>query len=425
MSKHLPRLAFRVMPANRFTIPVLLNQIEREGLDRYFKIFFLEDFAGTQKWVRENLKGLLIYSFMTPHLPEVQKEISWIKAQNKSRFKLLAGGPHTNGNPLSSLKLGFDYAYSGAAETGFSALLERYLQTDLAEVPTIYCSQNLSRLDGSMPLSKYFPTVPPLEITRGCYWNCKFCQTSSQQAIHRSFESIQQFYFRIREKNFNRRMGFICPSAFEYGGRGNWQANYERLQRLFSFCRENGTIYLEYGVFPSEARPNTFREEFVRLIGEFCSNKKITIGAQTGADRLLKALRRGHTVAEVEAACEMVHRHKLRPLVDIIFGLPGETNQDRHMTLRFIKELAVKYNARTHVHYFLPLSGTELENENPVPLDYYTQDLLSRYQRDGLCTGWWQMGRKLSRKLVEIRDQLAQIDLEYKIDHALLQDESR
>lgn len=401
-----PYLVFRLYPANRFTFPVLLNRLERENLNRYFSVRVLENFSDLLSLVNSGSSGVILYSFMTPHLPQVWEELRQIPNNARSRWLLIAGGPHPSGDPGSTVKMGFDLVYAGAGETAFTAILRRYLQKELNDLPAIFFAPPLACLDESLPMTRYMKTMPPLEITRGCYWNCRFCQTAGQKAIHRSTDSIKQYYVELKKRGYHRRVGFICPSAFEYGAASARQLNPDAIEELLSFCRREGTEFLEFGIFPSETRPNTFREEMVRLIARYCSNRKITIGAQSGSDRLLKDIRRGHTVEDVERACEITSRYRLRPLVDMIFGFPGETPDDRHRTLRLMKHWAIRYGARFQVHYFLPLAGTPLQDTRPTPLDYDTVDTLRRYRQDGIATGWWETGQQLSRQLVELRERL-------------------
>ena len=407
------KLVIRLTDSNRFTVPVILNQLESAKLDQYFDIHLLQNFQHVLQFARQHPAGLLMYSFMTPHLPEVMEEISQIRETANRELKLLAGGPHTSGDPLSSLKLGFDYAYAGPAETGFIRFIQNYLEQRLPDMPTIFSAPELDDLDQSLPISNTFNISPPIEITRGCYWNCSYCQTSCQKAKHRSFPSIQTYYQHLKKRGHHKRFNFICPSAFEYGAVNPKKLNLPAIEQVLDYCKQNGTDYLEFGIFPSETRPNTFSPQMVDLIVRYCDNKKVAVGAQTGSDRLLKEIRRGHSLEDIENACSLLVERNLQPLIDVILGFPGEMNTDRHVTLRLIKKWLVKYRARIQVHYFLPLSGTSLENSSPTALDYKTIDTLEQFEQDGICTDWWKTGRELSRQLVEIRERLNDLELKY------------
>ncbi len=413
-------LAFRIQPLNRFTFPVLLNQVENQNLDLFFNITFIENFHQLRKFVSSNPKGILLYSFMTPQLMKIQTEVEWILANRNVELHLLAGGPHTTGDPLSSLKMGFDYAYAGAAETGFADFLKKFLMHQIPDHSTIFYADELNNLDYSLPVTRYMNIMPPLEITRGCYWNCKFCQTACQKARHRSLESIEHYYGQLKETGFHRRVSFITPSAFEFGAQDANHLNPDLIQNLLDYCKRNGTQYLEYGIFPSETRPNTINEKLVELVAAYCSNNKITIGAQSGSNRVLKLIRRGHTVEDIRNACEQVYRKKLIPQVDIIMGFPGEESTDRHETLYFMKELNKRYKARIQVHHFLPLAGTVLENTIPSKLDDETVKILKKYQQDGICTNWWENGRQLAQELIHIQSELNNLEISFQNDYSLI-----
>jgi B12-binding domain/radical SAM domain protein len=408
------KLGIRLTDSNRFTIPVILNQLESAELDHFFEVMILQNFQDVLQFVHQKPVGLLVYSFMTPHLPMIIEEVNRIRKTTNRGLKLLAGGPHTSGNPLSSLKMGFDYAYAGPVETGFIRFIQNYLEQQLPDVPAIFSAPELNDLDDSLPISSIFNISPPIEITRGCYWNCSYCQTSCQKAKHRSFSSIQLYYQHLKKRGHHLRFNFICPSAFEYGAVNPKKLNTPVIEQVLNYCKNNGTNYLEFGIFPSETRPNTFTAPLVDLIVRYCDNKKVAVGAQTGSDRLLKEIRRGHSVEDIENACSLLAEKNLQPLIDVILGFPGEINTDRYVTLKLIKKWMVKYQARIQVHYFLPLSGTPMENSLPTALDYKTIDTLEQFEKDGICTDWWKTGRELSRQLVEIRDRLNDLELDYQ-----------
>ncbi len=417
MKKQKIPLGIRLFSFNRLTIPVLLHEIESSELESRFEIQLIRNTEDLHTFVLRTGEGLLMYSFMTPHLPQICQEISQLYNIRSRNLKLVAGGAHTSGNPVSSLKAGFDYAYSGPAETGLVSFLQDFLQGELPGGAVVYQAPDVISLDRSIPDSYIFPISPPIEISRGCYWNCAFCQTSCRKTLHRSMNSFQEIYSVFKKRGHNRRINFICPSSFEYGAENPRHPDLSAIEELLRFCRAEGTDHLEFGIFPSETRPNTVTEPMLKLVTRYCTNRKLTIGAQSGSDRLLKVIRRGHSVEDVEFACDLAAKSGLQPHVDLIFGFPDENREDRRLTIDLINRLLKKYGARIHLHYFIPLSGTDMAEDIPARLDYRTIDQIDKLEKDGVCTGWWREGRKMSDAVIEVRDFLDTIDIEFTTVH--------
>jgi len=167
--------------------------------------------------------------------------------------------------------------------------------------------------------------------------------------------------------------------------------------------KQQGIRHLEYGIFPSELRPNTIEPDLLDLIVKYCSNKKIVIGGQSGSDRILKKMRSGHTKEDVTISCALSREAGLVPYVDFIIGYPDETEQDTLETIEFARELNLKFNARTQMHFFLPLAGTPLYSSEPAFLSKKVIQILEKYVKDGVCTDWWKQGILISKKIVEMK----------------------
>jgi radical SAM superfamily enzyme YgiQ (UPF0313 family) len=151
----------------------------------------------------------------------------------------------------------------------------------------------------------------------------------------------------------------------------------------------------------------------------YCSNKKITIGAQVASDPLLRKLRRGHLIEHIYRATELVASKGFQPLLDFIIGFPGETPAERMETFAVMKDLSRRYGARMQMHYFLPLSGTPLAKNLPTLLDEKSKEILDHYHRSGIASSWWREGMQRSWDLVETMKKLENVMLEdYRVVHA-------
>jgi radical SAM superfamily enzyme YgiQ (UPF0313 family) len=152
-----------------------------------------------------------------------------------------------------------------------------------------------------------------------------------------------------------------------------------------------------FGTFPSEVGPETVTPEAVDLVRRYCGNDNLIFGAQTGSDRLLRALRRNHTVADTTRAAEIIVAGGLKPIVDLIFGLPGEEAEDVAATLRLMENL-VTMGAVLHTHTFMPLPGTPLENAPPGRVDPALHPFLDRLASQGHQIGQWRKQEQIAQR---------------------------
>ena len=85
----------------------------------------------------------------------------------------------------------------------------------------------------------------------------------------------------------------------------------------------------------------------------------------------------------------MITAGGLRPIVDFIFGLPGEESEDIAATVRLMEDL-VALGAVLHTHTFMPLPGTPLEDAPPGRVDPALHPVLDRLASMGHQIGQWR-----------------------------------
>jgi radical SAM superfamily enzyme YgiQ (UPF0313 family) len=93
----------------------------------------------------------------------------------------------------------------------------------------------------------------------------------------------------------------------------------------------------------------------------------------------------------VDRAVALALEAGFRPSVDFVFGLPGETEEDRAATRRQLERLA-RLGARVHAHAFDPLPGTPWGREPRRGIDPATGALLARLHGSGRAYGEWHGG---------------------------------
>jgi len=359
------RTHFRWSPKNRFSIAALAAVLDFD-------------------LARKPEDGIMLYSFASTQARAIYKEVN--AAKTDSVF--IAGGPHPSGCPYETLEH-FDYVVVGEGEETLPELV-RTLEAkgDISCVKGIAYKKDgnvvLTPKRDDVELDKYPPFKPPLfgpiEITRGCPWSCAYCQTPrlfGHRMRHRSVEAICKYDKFYEDKRL------VSPNAFAYGSDGI-RPNEAAVEKLLSSL--SGDIY--FGTFPSEVRPEFVTPKMLELVNTYCANKELHLGGQSGSDRMLKSIHRGHSAAQVLEAVELTHDSGLTPVVDFIFGMPGEREEDQKLTVDCIKDI-IQEGGKVRAHYFMPLPGTELADTKPEKISPAIDRLLGKLALGGRLTGTW------------------------------------
>ncbi|MBE0524165.1 MAG: TIGR04013 family B12-binding domain/radical SAM domain-containing protein [Methanosarcinales archaeon] len=339
--------------------------------------------------VEQPTDGIMVYSFATAQADEVFREIK--DASTDSIF--IAGGPHPSVRPKECLEF-FDYVVIGEGEETLPELIRSIREGNPIDVEGIaYLKVRDCIYTGKRPdvdLDRYPPfcnnlLMGAIEISRGCPHKCGYCQTPrlfGHRMRHRHPEMVAKYAGMMRD------VRFVSPNAFAYGSNGICPEP-DKVEALLEAIPEGRRIF--FGTFPSEVRPEFVTEEMLRLVKQYCHNTSLSLGAQSGSQDVLDQIGRGHGVDEVKNAIQLCLEYKLTPIIDVIFGLPGETPDDQKDTLDLIKWI-VDNNGRIHSHYFTPLPGTPLEDGAPSPVSRDVKRSMGRLALSGKVTGVWEPG---------------------------------
>jgi len=347
------------------------------------------------------------FSFTTPDLLRTAAQVAVLRRdlpqERYPNLLLVAGGPHATALPRSALEIGFDYVVVGEGEAVFPDLLcalgsgERtpwlrgvaYRAGDGSLV-----QQGRARpinLADYPPFSVRFRRQGPIEITRGCPHHCRFCAApflAGRRVRHRPLRAVLSGVETCLAHGIDQ-IRFIAPNAFAYGSATEEPALDVLAELLRISSAQAGRENVFLGSFPSEVRPESVTPAAVELVARYCGNDNLVIGAQSGSPRMLEAMRRGHTVDQVRRAVQITHAAGLRANVDFIFGLPGETAEDKLLSRRFAEELAT-LGARIHSHAFMPLPGSAWAHESPGEIDDSTARWLGGLAGEGREYGSWK-----------------------------------
>ena len=352
---------------------------------------------------------LVLWSFYSPDALALAAELAQIKSAAPGAVHL-AGGVHATAEPVQTLDAGWDIAAVGEGETTLLSLVDAGGAPEgvpglvfTADTGALVRTGRAQRreLDAYRAFPMDHRRYNPIEITRGCIYACRFCQTPfmfSARFRHRSVENVRWHVRRMREHGL-RDVRFITPTSLSYGSQSE-EPDLDAVRELLAASREeigpDGRVF--FGSFPSEIRPEHISVEALRLVRRYCDNDNLIIGAQSGSADVLAAAKRGHDVEEVRRAVRLGVQEGFRINVDMIFGMPGEGPADVDASLALARELA-DLGARIHAHTFMPLPGTPWRDAPPGDVDPATISEVDRLSSRGALYGHWQRQREHANQL--------------------------
>lgn len=376
------------------TFKSLNSQILKKHLNKYDEIVVAISFRSAQ---------------LTEIYDQMKQFYDNLSYSEIRKITFIAGGSHPSGDPLNTLKMGFDYAFIGEAEYSLSDFLNRFLEKgDLKATPGVaYFDDNREKIvkKSNPPLIDLndYPLVsqkrglyPPLEITRGCSFGCKFCQVPNlfhHNVRHRSPDIVIDTVKWMMPRKLSD-IRFITPNSFGYMSKSSRSVNKEAiLQLLSSISSLEGIRSVYFGTFPGEVRPETVTEDLVSAVKPLITNRRISIGLQSGSEKVLQKIIRGHSVEEGIKAINILISEGFQPIVDFIFGLPGASEQDEMESINIVEYL-VKESAIIRAHVFMPLPGTAFKNETYGRVPVKIRKKLGLLTKEGKIEGNWATQEK-------------------------------
>ena len=349
---------------------------------------------------------VVAWSFYSPEFGQIVADLARVRAALHERgveALQLAGGVHATAEPRNTLDAGFDLVAIGEGERTIIELVGAIGRGDdpahVEGVGRMVDGTYRSTGTGKRAALDDYPAfnVPDrkfnaIEITRGCIYACKFCQTPfmfKAKFRHRSLENVRE-HVRIMRRERLRHVRFLTPTSLSYGS-DDTQPNLAAVEALLAMSREEigpeGKVF--FGTFPSEVRPEHVTAEALAIIRRYVDNDNLVIGGQSGSQRVLDASRRDHTVDDVVRAAKLCVAAGFRPNVDLLFGLPGEEASDVHASVELMRVLA-DAGARLHTHAFMPLPGTPFKDAPAGKVAAEAERELGRLEAQGRSYGHWR-----------------------------------
>lgn len=305
---------------------------------------------------------LALFSFLTGSSAAYIDYVTKLK-ERLPKLNTICGGAHASARSEDMLKY-FDAVCTGEGEESIKDIIE---MAEQGRVEGIITGKKVLNLDDYRVFPRKMVSLGPIEIVRGCPSGCAYCQTPQLfrgRLRHRSIDFIvDEIKFALSRKGF-ADVRFIAPDASSY--QFNKGINLEAIESLLYNVRNtigtNGKLF--YGTFPSELDPAGVSKELVDILVKYCDNKQIVLGLQSASHDMQQIMHRRSGLLETENAIELFLDKNFEIVVDLIFGMPYETEETYEETYKFIEKW--KGKVTIHSHPFDPLPGSKWQYETPT-----------------------------------------------------------
>ena len=251
------------------------------------------------------------------------------------------------------------------------------------------------------PAERRSPYVAFVPIIEGCNKFCSFCIVpySRGREKSRNASEIVGEVLKLRSLGY-REVHLIGQNVNSYRPKVN--AGLEGFSGATPFSRLLRAVAatgLERIKFTTSF-PRDFHPDIVSAIEE-CPNlcDWIHLPVQSGSDRILKAMRRGHTTADYLKRIERIKSstRRLALTSDVIVGFPGETESDFEGTMKLVREC--EYDALYMFKYSTRSGTPAAQLEDVIPEEEKTRRFLALEElqtsvQAGICERY--VGRELS-----------------------------
>ena len=188
-----------------------------------------------------------------------------------------------------------------------------------------------------LPLELYDRTIEYLNvkpadvmsISRGCVYNCGFCETKKLWGnICRAFSP-------------QRVIDEIQDLQNKYGTKGIYFINDNftlRKNQTLELCdlMIKNKMNLEW---VCDTRVDLVDQELLERMGK-AGCKTIWFGVESGSERVLKRIGRNTTLEQIENAFKLCRKNRIQTACSFMLGVPDETLKDMEASLKFAKKLS-------------------------------------------------------------------------------------
>lgn len=184
--------------------------------------------------------------------------------------------------------------------------------------------------------------------SRGCPYRCIFCSNRVITGRKYRYRSAEFVVSELETLYYKHNITFVIFSDDDLC------VSKERIYTLIDAIRKKGLD--KKMVFSFQSRGDNVNYEMLKDLFE-AGFKSIFFGMETSSEKIMKTIKKDETVAQCVEAARIAKQIGYYVSATFIYGLPGDTHQDRMNCVDLSKELKidmVRYNNAT------PYPGTEL-----------------------------------------------------------------
>ncbi len=219
------------------------------------------------------------------------------------------------------------------------------------------------------PMAGKIYKMVPIEISRGCYYNCYYC---CDQALNREFSKIGKWHRnKSIERIFDEINFYIDMYSVQYLYFVSETFLVMGQDRFYEFVERYRKIKLPFWF---NTRPETITEERVRLLEEIGCDR-ISIGVEHGNEEFRKRmLNRKYANEMVVKVIDILKSSKISLSLNNIIGFPDESRELIFDTINLIRRLKLRKKDSVSCFLLSPFKGTVLR-EICVQKGYIDKDV--------------------------------------------------
>jgi len=182
-----------------------------------------------------------------------------------------------------------------------------------------------------------------------CAHHCCYCDfavvSGAASLVDAYLDALEREIALYTGRTFAGYQGHIQPLFVEtiyIGGGTPSFLSAKQLQRLLEMVQRYFCYRREEVEFTLEANPTDVTAEKLEILAQYGVNR-LSLGAQSFEEEVLRFLERTHTAATIEQAVRLAQRYLANVSLDLIFAVPGQTLEQWHRDLQRALALGVQH----------------------------------------------------------------------------------